>query len=216
MPSEKILGSAPHNERQHLAEQLIVSTSSSITPTGDAAIVLVPRCDDQTDPVIAHTAALLVQAGITVVCVDVASHTAVERLIEVIDSMQRSRVILIGLLAGGSLATSALVAAAQRPGVATTVVYGSDCGREDEWLPALRSPALFIVGSRDMACRRAYSGVTRRAVAATTVAVVSGTSNSFQEPGAIDEVAGLATAWFAAHLPTRSANTLSRPSVSAP
>ena len=75
-------------------------------------------------------------------------------------------------------------------------------GRPDlaaEALPALRAPTLLIVGSLD----REVLALNRRAAALLggphRVDVVEGATHLFEEPGALEAVAGLAAAWFLAH-----------------
>jgi putative phosphoribosyl transferase len=107
----------------------------------------------------------------------------------------------LGLFGASTGAAAALVAAAQRPDRVAAVV--SRGGRPDlagaalEQVPA---PTLLIVGGADttvLALNRQASG---RLTAPYRLEVVAGAGHLFQEPGALDEVARLAAAWFVAHL----------------
>jgi pimeloyl-ACP methyl ester carboxylesterase len=68
-----------------------------------------------------------------------------------------------------------------------------------EWLPSVRAPTLLIVGGNDEPViplnHRAYDALTceRRLV------VVPGASHLFEEPGTLEEVAGLAADWLVRH-----------------
>jgi hypothetical protein len=69
-----------------------------------------------------------------------------------------------------------------------------------ESLRDVRAPTLFIVGSKDQAVlelnRTAYAQLTcpRKLVS------VPGATHRFEEPGALDAVARLASVWFITHL----------------
>jgi len=68
-------------------------------------------------------------------------------------------------------------------------------------LPRVRQPTLLIVGGRD----EAVLELNRTAIAAlagpSRLSIVPGATHLFEEPGALDQVAGLARDWFVAHLP---------------
>ena len=64
----------------------------------------------------------------------------------------------------------------------------------------MKAPTLLIVGELDGTVlelnRRAFEELTCE----KELAVVPGATHLFEEPGALDEVARLAAAWFAGHL----------------
>jgi putative phosphoribosyl transferase len=107
----------------------------------------------------------------------------------------------IGLFGASTGAAAALVAAAARPNTVGAVV--SRGGRPDlagEWLRLVRQPTLLIVGELDLRviqlnhrAREMLSGTTR-------LVVVPGASHLFEEPGALEQVAGLTATWFVEHL----------------
>jgi putative phosphoribosyl transferase len=113
-----------------------------------------------------------------------------------------------GLFGASTGAAAALVAAAERPDRVAAVV--SRGGRPDLAGPALaqlRAPTLLIVGGADpqvLALNRQAAG---RLTAPHRLEVVPGAGHLFEEPGALEEVARLAAAWFAAHLGRRPADT---------
>jgi putative phosphoribosyl transferase len=107
----------------------------------------------------------------------------------------------VGLFGASTGAAAALVAAATRPASVEAVV--SRGGRPDlagGLLRLVRQPTLLIVGERD----RAVLELNRRAMeelsGETRLEIVPGASHLFEEPGALERVAGLARDWFVSHL----------------
>jgi dienelactone hydrolase len=107
----------------------------------------------------------------------------------------------IGLFGASTGAGAALVAAAQRPAAVRAVV--SRGGRPDlahDALGQVRAPTLLIVGGDD----EPVIGLNERALAQLScekeLVIVPGATHLFEEPGALDEVAGLAREWFLRHL----------------
>ena len=96
---------------------------------------------------------------------------------------------------------AALVASVSRAGKVGAVV--SRGGRPDlagPLLPRVTAPTLLIVGGDDPVVvdlnRKAYAQLT----CAKQLEIVPGATHLFEEPGALDEVARLAAAWFVRHL----------------
>ena len=105
-------------------------------------------------------------------------------------------------------AAAALVAAAQRSDRVAAVV--SRGGRPDLAGPALArvlAPTLLIVGGADTNVLALNRRAAARLAAEHRLEVVPGAGHLFEEPGALDVVARLAAAWFAAHLGRRPADT---------
>lgn len=102
----------------------------------------------------------------------------------------------IGLFGASTGAAAALVAAGDRPALVGAVV--SRGGRPDLALEALddvSAPTLLIVGSLDTPVIE----FNRQALAKLgngRLEIVDGATHLFEEPGALDEVANLAAAWF--------------------
>lgn len=112
-----------------------------------------------------------------------------------------SRGMPIGLFGASTGAAAALVAAAARPDLVAAVV--SRGGRPDlagSALPRVEAATLLIVGSLDTV----VLDLNRRALAAMRgdheLTVVPGATHLFEEPGTLDQAAGLARDWFVAHL----------------
>lgn len=109
----------------------------------------------------------------------------------------------VGLFGASTGGGAALVAAARRPQSIGAVV--SRGGRPDlagEALGSVRAPTLLIVGGDDVP----VIGMNREAMAAmrddveVKLEIVPGASHLFEEPGTLEEVAGLARDWFLQHL----------------
>src|SRR5947207_3343461 len=107
----------------------------------------------------------------------------------------------IGLFGASTGAAAALVSAADRPDAVGAVV--SRGGRPDlagGALPRVRAPTLLVVGGRD----EVVLGLNREAFEVLEgekrLDVVTGATHLFEEPGALERVAELATAWFSEHL----------------
>jgi putative phosphoribosyl transferase len=102
---------------------------------------------------------------------------------------------------GASICAAALVAAADRPAEIAAVV--SRGGRPDLAGPALarvRAPTRLIVGSDDVTVigLNEQAGALMRAD--VELRIVPAASHLFEEPGALEEVARLASGWFACYL----------------
>ncbi|MFJ3765854.1 phosphoribosyltransferase family protein [Streptomyces sp. NPDC090082] len=102
---------------------------------------------------------------------------------------------------GASTGAAAALWAAGDPASPVSAVV-SRGGRPDlaaEHLAAVRAPTLLVVGGADAL----VLDLNRRALALlrceNRLAVVGGAGHLFEEPGALEEVADLATSWFAGH-----------------
>jgi len=114
--------------------------------------------------------------------------------------------LAIGYFGSSTGAAAALVAAAARPEAVAAVV--SRGGRPDlagPVLPRVRAPTLLIVGSDD----REVLALNREALESLQcekeMAIVSGATHLFEEPGTLERVAELAALWFSRHLAAREA-----------
>lgn len=107
----------------------------------------------------------------------------------------------LGLFGASTGAAAALIAAAARPNAVKAVV--SRGGRPDlaeDVLPRVRAPTLLIVGGDDDEVLRLNRVAYARLGAQKALSVVPGATHLFEEPGALEEVAGRAAEWFASHL----------------
>ena len=127
-----------------------------------------------------------------------------ERTVAAVDEVggrPETRDIPVGIFGASTGAAAALIAAAERPSAVRAVV--SRGGRPDlatDALPAVAASTLLIVGGRD----DVVIGLNREASARMTcrreIAIVPGATHLFEEPGALEEVARLAAAWFVRYL----------------
>lgn len=113
----------------------------------------------------------------------------------------KSRGLDLGCCGTGLGAASALkAAAAQGEDIKAVVACGGRAGLADDALAELKAPTLLIVGSEDShglaANRRALQLIRCK----KQLSVVPGASRTFTEPGALEQVAALATDWFQHHL----------------
>jgi pimeloyl-ACP methyl ester carboxylesterase len=109
--------------------------------------------------------------------------------------------LAVGLFGASTGAAAALTAAVRRPELVAAVV--SRGGRPDLTADALDrviAPTLLIVGELD----EVVIELNRRALAQLTcpkrLEIVSGATHLFEEPGTLEKVIALATAWFVEHL----------------
>jgi putative phosphoribosyl transferase len=99
---------------------------------------------------------------------------------------------------------AALVAAAERPGDVGAIV--SRGGRPDlagNALPCVRAPTLLIVGGRDEVVLELNQRAQQRMRCEVKLEIVPGATHLFEEPGALDRVAQLASDWFLRHTATK-------------
>jgi nucleotide-binding universal stress UspA family protein/pimeloyl-ACP methyl ester carboxylesterase len=107
----------------------------------------------------------------------------------------------IGYFGASTGSAAALIAAAKHPDRVAAVV--SRGGRPDlarEHLAEVRAPTLLIVGGADGVVLDLNTEADRRLTAEHQLVVVPGATHLFPEPGALDEVAQRAVAWFTRYL----------------
>jgi pimeloyl-ACP methyl ester carboxylesterase len=108
----------------------------------------------------------------------------------------------IGYFGASTGAAAALRAAANQGGTVGAIV--SRGGRPDlveDILPEVEAPTLLIVGGNDEPVTSLNVAAYRKLRCPKELAVIPGASHLFEEPGALDEVARRAAAWFRRHLP---------------
>lgn len=106
-----------------------------------------------------------------------------------------------GLYGASTGAAAALVLAAERPRDVRAVV--SRGGRPDlarEALPRVQAPTLLIVGGADAEVLALNRTALEAIGCEKRLEIVAGATHLFSEPGALEEVAGLASLWFRRHL----------------
>jgi putative phosphoribosyl transferase len=115
---------------------------------------------------------------------------------------ESTRLLPVGVFGASTGAASALRVAAAMPEDVKAVV--SRGGRPDltgdETLRKVRAPTLLIVGARDHEVIELNESSHALLSCVRTIAIVRGATHLFEEPGALEEVARLATDWFVRHL----------------
>lgn len=123
-----------------------------------------------------------------------------ERLIEVTHWLQANpstENLMIGYFSAGTGAAAALVAAAVLGNQVSSVV--SRGGRPDlagDVLAAVKSPTLLIVGGFDGAVIELNRQALTQLPCEKALQIVPEASHLFEEPGKLEELATIATAWF--------------------
>lgn len=114
-----------------------------------------------------------------------------------------ARGLPIGYFGASTGAAAALWAAgAPDAEVAAVVSRGGRPDLAGEQLVAVRAPTLLIVGGHDDVVVRLNREAADALRCEHRVAIVPGATHLFEEPGALEAVAGLAAEWFTRHLPT--------------
>jgi dienelactone hydrolase len=110
----------------------------------------------------------------------------------------------IGYFGSSTGGAAALVAAVKRPeAVRAIVCRGSRTDMAARTLTEVTAPTLLVVGEADtdvLAWNRESFAQLR---AKKRLEVISGATHLFEEPGTLEEVARLATAWFVDHMQPR-------------
>jgi putative phosphoribosyl transferase len=123
-----------------------------------------------------------------------------DRLVAITEWLSASTPGLPVGLFGASTGAAAALVAAGREEVGAVVSRGGRPDLAGPDLARVRSPTLLIVGGHDLA----VLGLNRQALAELrgpkSLEVVPGATHLFEEPGALDTVAGLARRWFLDHL----------------
>ncbi len=107
----------------------------------------------------------------------------------------------IGYFGASTGAAGALIAAAEHPGrIGAVVSRGGRVDLAGAALAQVQCPTLMIVGANDPTVLELNRRARRALQVETVLEVVPGASHLFEEPGALDVVADLATRWFVTHL----------------
>jgi len=114
---------------------------------------------------------------------------------------QQTRDLRIGYFGSSTGGGAALVAAAQLPDDVGAVV--SRGGRPDlaaAALPQVEAPTLLIVGGQDEIVIDLNEQARNQMRCKVKVEIIPGTTHLFEEPGALEQVAKLASDWFINHI----------------
>ena len=128
--------------------------------------------------------------------------TRLEIATEWLMSQPRARGRPIGYFGASTGAAAALVAAARLDDlIAAVVSRGGRPDLADKYLPRVTAPTLFVVGERDEPVLELNQLAYARMRCTRELVVVPRASHLFEEHGAIEKVAALASGWFREHLP---------------
>lgn len=119
---------------------------------------------------------------------------------------EQTRDLRIGYFGSSTGGGAALVAAAEIPQSIGAVV--SRGGRPDlagDALPKVQAPTLLIVGGNDDIVIELNEMARDQMRCEVKLEIVPGATHLFEEPGALEKVAKLASDWFVNHIGTRTA-----------
>ncbi|HUB74005.1 MAG TPA: alpha/beta fold hydrolase [Solirubrobacteraceae bacterium] len=116
-----------------------------------------------------------------------------------LDGQEQCAQLPLACFGASTGAAAALTAAAEQPQRVRAVI--SRGGRPDlaERLSAVRAPTLLIVGGADTEVLALNELARAQLRCASELAVVPGATHLFEEPGALEQVSGLALDWLARH-----------------
>jgi putative phosphoribosyl transferase len=106
----------------------------------------------------------------------------------------------IGLFGASTGAAAAILAAAREPRVAAVVSRGGRVDMAGPWLRRVQAPTLLLVGAHDENVLALNREALEELDCPKQLVVVRGAGHLFEEPGTLEEVATLASEWFARHL----------------
>lgn len=127
-----------------------------------------------------------------------------KRVVDITDWLARhpaTRHLKIGYFGASTGAAAALVAAAEHPHDVGAIV--SRGGRPDlagSFLNRAIAPTLLIVGSQDTQVITLNRAAASRLTGEKQLEIVEGATHLFEEPGTLEQVAQLASRWFARYL----------------
>lgn len=108
-----------------------------------------------------------------------------------------TRALKIGLFGSSTGAAGALIASARRPDKVQTVVSrGGRVDMAEGSLADVEVPILCIVGGKDIQVLAVNRQAIEQMRTDTELKVIQGAGHLFEEPGALEEVARITTAWF--------------------
>ncbi len=123
------------------------------------------------------------------------------RAVDWVRTRPEARRIPIGLFGASTGAGAALVvAAAPDSGVDAVVSRGGRPDLAGSAIEAVRCPVLLVVGGADRPTFEANEFASARLHAPHVIEIVPGATHLFEEPGALERVARLASDWFVRHL----------------
>lgn len=164
-----------------------------------------------------HVAQVLQEAGLATLLFDLLDEIEAEdrrnvfevpllahRLVEVAQWVlehQDSRGLRLGFFGASTGAAAALVAETQLKGqVAAVVSRGGRPDMAETYLGLVSAPTMLIVGGRDEAVIQINQRAFELLHCEKQLRIIDGATHLFPEPGALEQVAKLASQWFSHHL----------------
>ncbi len=129
-----------------------------------------------------------------------------ERLLKASEGLKKKKEtkgLALGYYGSSTGAAAALVAAAQRKDVVSVVSRGGRTDLAGEFLPKVKAACLFIMGSLDEDVLRLNEESLEALRCKKKLEIVGGASHLFEEPGTLEKVTELASAWFLEHFLAR-------------
>jgi putative phosphoribosyl transferase len=127
-------------------------------------------------------------------------HLLAERLVYATKwakQQEQTRDLRIGYFGSSTGGAAALVAAADNPqDVSAVVSRGGRPDLADEALPKVQAPTLLIVGANDDIVIELNEQARDRMRCEVKLEIIPGATHLFEEPGALERVAKLASDWF--------------------
>jgi dienelactone hydrolase len=122
-----------------------------------------------------------------------------------VNRQEAARDLPLGYFGSGTGSAAALVAAAELdPQIKAVVSRGGRPDLAGEFLPQVQAPTLLIVGGNDTAVAAMNEQARKKLRCQSSLNVVSGASHLFEEPGALEEVAWLASEFFLKSFPAHA------------
>ena len=114
---------------------------------------------------------------------------------------EETRDLRIGYFGSSTGGAAALVAAAELPqDVGAVVSRGGRPDLADDALPKVQAPTLLIVGGNDDIVIELNEMARDQMRCEVKLEIIPGATHLFEEPGALEQVAKLASDWFSLHL----------------
>jgi len=114
---------------------------------------------------------------------------------------QQTRDLRIGYFGSSTGGAAALVAAVDAPqDVGAVVSRGGRPDLADEALPKVQAPTLLVVGSNDDIVIELNEQARDKMRCEVKLEIIPGATHLFEEPGALEKVAQLASDWFSLYL----------------
>jgi putative phosphoribosyl transferase len=118
-----------------------------------------------------------------------------------LQEQQLTKDLVIGYFGASTGAAAALKAAAvEGSKIGAVVSRGGRPDLAEESLTRVQSPTLLIVGGRDTVVLQLNRSALAKLKGKKELVIIPGATHLFEEPGALEEVARLATEWFKQYL----------------